>query len=161
MVPRRRTTSVPALRSRIFWLRVRNYNGRRQLWCTASMPTARSAWSKNFATPADMPSTSPFISSRIESGITGQGKAQSAKGKEQSEVSLFTLRLALCSLPSYWWPGTESNRRRRPFQWWHGRPARESRARCACHGQTASPPSLLITLIAWLAVKPLTPYRRR
>src|SRR6059036_259255 len=68
-----------------------------------------------------MLTTCLLISLRIELRSSGRGSRQRAKSKSQGQdgVPLSLCRpyhFALCSLLDYWWPGTESNRRRRPFQ---------------------------------------------
>src|SRR5580765_79823 len=116
-----RTTNTPVTPSRPFWPRGRICNGRRRSWCTVSMLKALCAWWKSYAAPAGKPTTFLFIFWASDSRISGRDrrqkagakrKEQTAKGKEQGECpELF----ALLFLPK-WWPGTESNRRRRPFQ---------------------------------------------
>src|SRR5438128_12374059 len=92
--------SARAMRLRRFSLRVLTFSGRQLSWCTALMPTARCAWSKNFAAPVDMPSTFHFISWKIEFEISGRGEeqkseGQKAKGKERRKLySICPLLLA-------------------------------------------------------------------
>src|SRR6266852_5272970 len=73
--------SARAMRLRRFSLRVLTFSGRQLSWCTALMPTARCAWSKNFAAPVDMPSTFHFISWKIEFEISGRGERQKSEGQ--------------------------------------------------------------------------------
>src|ERR1700674_3543417 len=79
--------SALAMRLRRFSLRVLTFSARQLSWCTALIPTARCAWSKNFAAPVDMPSTSHFISWKIEFGISGRDESKRANGKERREYS--------------------------------------------------------------------------
>src|SRR6266849_7449743 len=92
--------SARVMRLRRFSLRVLTFSGRQLSWCTALMPTARCAWSKNFAAPVDMPSTFHFISWKIEFEISGRGERQKSEGQraraksEESSYSLCPLLLA-------------------------------------------------------------------
>src|SRR5260370_311372 len=89
--------SARAMQSLHFSPRVLTYSARQPSWCTALMPTARCAWSKNFAAPDGMPSTFHFISWKIEFEISGRDESKRAKGKERREF-LLPLHVALCSL---------------------------------------------------------------
>src|SRR5713226_568 len=83
----RPTTSAPATRSQRSSLRVLTFSAQRRSWCTALIPMARCAWSKNFGGPVDQPSTFHFIFWKTEFEISGRDEAK-AKGKSKKEKLL-------------------------------------------------------------------------